>query len=395
MPTSHMSFTQKAWRLSPMYFFYFALFGCFVPFIARFLTEHGLTPAQASIVVAVLTGMNMFAPFLFSFLADKTGRRLIYIRIGYTAIGCLYLMALMAEGFWYYLGVFACFGIFLSAVLPQMESLTLSVLQKERGRYGQIRLWGSIGFVGIVWLMGYLLDHFSVDIIVYFGVTFSVLMLAATWLIPERPKATVTEKPAEPVVASTEKTPLPWAQISVLLVVVFLWQFSMAPYNTFFDLYMREQGYAAATNGFLISFGSFCEIAIFIYVATLFKYFSERSLICVGLLFTVARWLMLAFFAETLWLVVIAQSFHAMTFGVVHSVVIHRLGRLFPAHRASFGQGLYVALGMGLGLFSGNIFSGIIWNGSGVIYVNAALWAVLALVIAWFGFSDKNLPEAK
>ncbi|WP_287420516.1 MFS transporter, partial [Reinekea sp.] len=105
MPLANSSFTEKAWRLSPMYLLYFTLFGVFVPYIARFLTVNGLTEQEASTIIAVVNGVNIFAPFLFSVSADRSGRRLFYIRLGYVGMGVFYLLALAGSGFWYYLTV--------------------------------------------------------------------------------------------------------------------------------------------------------------------------------------------------------------------------------------------------------------------------------------------------
>jgi PPP family 3-phenylpropionic acid transporter len=372
-----------------MYLLFFTLFGIFVPFVARFLTANGLTEQETSVIMAVVNGVNMFAPFLFSYLADKTGRRVVFIRVGFLAIGVFYLLSLFAEGFWQYLIIFGLFGVFLSAVLPQMESVTLAILGKERSRYGQIRFWGSIGFVLVVWLMGRLLDLYTVNILPIAGSIITLLMFLSTFLIPERPKSARNSHDPIQSTASNE-FPIQWSQVIVLLTAVLFWQIGMAPYNTFFDIYLKGHGFSATTNGFLISFGSFSEIVIFIFVARMFLHFSERFLMSFALAFTVLRWFLLYKYADSFVIILFSQALHALTFGLVHSVAVHRIAHLFPESRASFGQGLYVALGTGLGLFSGNLLAGFLWNGSGFVYLQAAGWTLLALAITWFGFRDSE-----
>ena len=384
MSNSQMTFAQKSWRLSPMYFTYFALFGIFIPYIARFLTDKGLSGQEISIIVAIVNGVNLFAPFLFTYLADKSGNRVMFIRLGYVAMAVFYLSSLFSSGFWFYLSAFGLFGVFLSATLPQMESITLAVLAHEKTRYGQIRLWGSIGFVSIVWLLGVLLDFLPVDTIIYLGFAMILLMIAATFVIPERSESKTSFQLRAQETAGLAA--IPWKQVAILLIVIVLWQFGLAPYNTFFDIYLRANGHSAATNGFLISFGSFCEIVVFLFVTKLFARFTERTLMCVALAATIIRWLMVYSLADFFWAMLSAQAIHALTFGVVHSVAIHRIGLLFPSQRASFGQGLYVAIGTGLGLLFGNVLAGFVWDGSGSIYLQGAFWTGLALVVVWFGF---------
>lgn len=385
---SEMSFAQKSWRLSPMYFFFFSLFGIFVPYVARYLTDRGLSEQQASIIVAVFFGVNMFAPFLFSYLADKTGRRLVFLRISFFLMGVFYLLAYFGSGFWFYLIVFGLFGTFLSAALPQMESVTLSILGNQKSRYGQIRLWGSIGFFSIVWIIGSLIDVYSVRILPLLGVGAICLLLAATFFIPERPRKTDQERHDAFNLDLSFK--INWPQVYVLLAVILLWQFGMAPYNTFFDLYLRNNGFSATSIGFLISFGSMTEIAIFIYVSKLLEKYSHRALMTFALVVTIVRWLVLYIWPQYFATVMLSQAGHAVTFGLVHAVAVHRIGLLFPETKASFGQGLYVSVGTGAGLFIGNVIAGYFWTGSGQVYLIGAAWVFIALIITWFGFKEEK-----
>src|SRR5690606_11002142 len=50
-----------------------------------------------------------------------------------------------------------------SAQSPLGESMAVSVAAGDSGRYGRMRLWGSIGFTGGVVLMGPLLDWLGVS----------------------------------------------------------------------------------------------------------------------------------------------------------------------------------------------------------------------------------------
>jgi PPP family 3-phenylpropionic acid transporter len=371
-----------------MYLFYFTLWGVFLPYLGRFLLAQGLDEQDVSIIAAVVTGVNMFAPFMFSYLSDLLGRRMIFIRLGYIAIGILYAGTLFGEGFWFFLIIFGLFSTFLSASLPQMEAIALDVLGSEKGRYGQVRLWGSAGFVGIVWLLGVLLTTYSVRILPIIGCSLTVLMLASTFLIKEKPRKTKQQQADD--AASHSSFVINWWQVVILLVVIVLWQFGMAPYNTFFDIYLQRFDYKASTIGFLLSFGALCEIGVFFFIATFFKRFSERYLMFVALVLTIIRWLITYAIPESFIAIFIAQSLHAATFGVVHSVAIHRIGHLFPENKAGLGQGLYVAIGTGFGLSMGNVLAGLVWSGGGLVFLQGAAWTLLAALITWFGFKDDD-----
>jgi len=238
----------------------------------------------------------------------------------------------------------------------------------------------------VVWTLGFLLETYSVAILPMAGGVLSLLMFLSTFLIPEQKKTAVPTRPK--IETAHSSLPIDRPQIAILLAVILFWQIGMAPYNTFFDLYLRLQGFSTTSIGFLISFGAVCEIAIFIYISRLFTHFSERHLMSFALLLTVFRWLILSRFADSFGIVLLSQTLHAVTFGMVHSVAVHRIGHLFPAHKASLGQGMYVAFGSGAGLFIGNLLAGWLWQGTGLVYQQAAMWCLLALLLTWFGFKD-------
>lgn len=377
-----LTFRQKAWRLSPMYAAYFTLFGVFTPYLARFLTAQGLSARQIGVVVATVFGVNIFAPFLFSLVSDRTGQRMPLVRLGFVLMGVFYLLSLKSGGFLWYLTVFGLFGVFMSAVLPQMEGVVINVLDKDRSRYGQIRLWGSAGYVVVVWVLGTALDYLPVTILPIMGGVLCATMWATTWLVPAETRTSAEQRRSA---QSLETTPIDWHQVTVLMGVVFLWQIGMAPYNTFFDLFLKERGFSASSIGFLISFGSICEIVIFLVIASWFQRFSERWLLFIALAVTAARWTVLAFLESSFWLALFLQGTHALTFGVVHSVAIHRVGRLFPASKMGLGQGLYVSVGMGLGLIVGNLLAGYVWTGAGWVFLMGAVTTAVAAALVYFG----------
>ena len=384
MPSAQeLTFRQKAWRLSPMYAAYFTLFGVFTPYLARFLTAQGLSPSQIGVIVATVFGVNIFAPFLFSLISDRTGQRLPLIRLGFVLMGVFYLLSLKSGDFLWYLTVLGLFGIFMSAVLPQMEGVAINVLDRDRSRYGQVRLWGSAGFVVVVWILGTALDYWPVTILPVIGGILCGIMWGTTWLVPKEAR---TDAGQRRTARSRETVSIDWRQVTVLMVVVFLWQIGMAPYNTFFDLFLKERGFPASQIGVLISFGAICEIVIFLVIARWFQRYSERQLMFVALMVTVFRWLVMSLVEGSFTLVLGLQALHALTFGVVHSVAIHRVGRLFPPSRMGFGQGLYVSVGMGLGLICGNLLAGYVWTGAGYVFLMGAGTTAVAAVLVFFGF---------
>lgn len=379
-------------QYSPLYFLYFSLFGVLVPYLARYLsTVGGLNGQQISIIVALFFGVNIFAPFLFANLADKLGQRLRFIQVGLCLLLFAFLFIPVDESFLSYMCVFGLIGVFIAAILPQLETVTLEALGEAPEGYGIIRLWGSVGFVCFVWAMGYVIDLYSVLWLKPIGGVLIVLMMLSTAFIS--PVQATSTKPQSRLDSPSILKEVDWRQVGVLLFAILLWQFGLAPYNTFFDLYLRDSGYSAGRIGFLISLGTLSEILIFLYARPLLKRFNDKLLLSFAFIVTAIRWFLLAEFSESMLVVLISQFGHAMTFGLIHLVAVQRIGRLFPPEHASFGQGLYVSVGMGIGLLVGNLMAGVLWaNEPESVYFAGAIWAVFALFVVIFGMK-KASPE--
>src|SRR5690606_30702362 len=135
------------WRLSSFYLFYFALLGSTAPFLALYFDHLGFSPARIGELVAIPMLMRCIAPNLWGWLGDRSGQRLLIVRLGaLTTLATFSLLFLDKSYAWLAL-VMALHAFFWHAVLPQFEVITLAHLHGQTARYSQVRLWGSIGFI--------------------------------------------------------------------------------------------------------------------------------------------------------------------------------------------------------------------------------------------------------
>jgi len=61
-------------QLAGFYFFYFAYIGAFAPFFGVYLAAAGLSPVEIGVVMALPQVTRIFAPHLWGWLADASGR---------------------------------------------------------------------------------------------------------------------------------------------------------------------------------------------------------------------------------------------------------------------------------------------------------------------------------
>ncbi|MCP3906987.1 MAG: MFS transporter [Oceanicoccus sp.] len=369
------------WRLSSFYFFYFALVGAWMPFWPLYLQDSGFNPADIGYLAGILMATKIVAPNIWSWLADKTGQRMTIIRSG-----CLIALVIFLglfwnlDSFWWMAIIVAGYSFFWNAVLAQFEVVTLSHLGTRYQRYGQIRVWGSIGFIIAVTLLGYSFDVISIVWLPWVV----VFLLLGIWLS----SLTVNEKhdwQTHQRERRSLKGVIKQPAVIAFFVACFLLQVSHGPYYTFFSVYLEDYGYSRTVTGLLWSLGVVAEVFVFIVMYKLLQRFSLRQIMFTSLIFSVIRWLLLGFYVDNWLIVVIAQILHAASFGSYHAFAVEMVRRFFNGGLEGQGMAMYSSLSFGAGGAVGAVLSGWVWEINPTItFVAAALACVLATIISYW-----------
>jgi PPP family 3-phenylpropionic acid transporter len=168
------------------------------------------------------------------------------------------------------------------------------------------------------------------------------------------------------------------------LLVCFLLQVAHGPYYTFFSLYLEGLSYSRVTIGQLWALGVLAEVLLFLVMHRLLPRFGVRRIMIVSLWLAVLRWLLIAYGAQSLPVLVFAQCLHAATFGAFHAVSIELIRRNFPAALAGQGQAIYSGISFGAGGAIGAVLSGYLWQQNPQLtFVLASVASGLACLLAW------------
>ncbi|HEY5602627.1 MAG TPA: MFS transporter [Gammaproteobacteria bacterium] len=367
------------WRLSSFYFFYFASVGALVPYWGWYLKSTGFSAHDIGIFMAIIMGTKIISPNIWGWIADHLGQRMLIVRAGSLLAALTFAGVLVSHNYWWLLLVMVLFSFFWNAALPQFEANTFNYLGNYTHRYSSIRLWGSIGFIIAVASIGSVLDLQGAGILpVVLLVLFAGIGLTSL-LVPEQ---AAKHFPSEHVaLGKLLKNP----QVFALLVVCFLMQVSHGPYYTFYTIYLVEHGYSSWLTGQLWSLGVIAEVVLFLLMPVLVQRIGLRKLLLLSLVLAAFRWLMIGFYVDSLWLLIVAQLLHAATFGVYHASAIELIHRYFTGRHQGKGQALYSSLSFGAGGAVGSLYSGMIWDSTGatVAFMIAGATALIAFIISW------------
>jgi PPP family 3-phenylpropionic acid transporter len=380
------------WRLSSFYFFYFALYGAWIPFWPLYLKELGYGAAAIGLLAGILQGTKIIAPHLWGWLADRgalnrDSSRIRIVRSGAVAATLVFAFIFVRNDFVALAVIIAGYSFFWNAVLSQFEVVTLAHLRNAYQRYSRIRLWGSIGFTVSVVGLGFVFEWVSLSWLPALLLLLLAGIAISSFLVEEPARTGPIEKTSAGSLRAVLRQPV----VLAFLASCFLMQLGHGPYYTFFSVYLENHHYSRAQTGLLWSVGVVAEVVLFMNMHRLYNRYSLRSILLASLGLAALRWLVIAVCVDSLPMLLIAQCLHAATFASYHAVAIELVRRLFAGGLEGRGMALYSGVCWGGGAALGAVGSGLLWSYSEPLtFLAAAVASLLALIIGWIWIYPPN-----
>ncbi len=358
---------QKHTLLSPLlgtyYFFYFALVGVYVIFMPKVLLELGYSTVEVGTIYAAAPFMRFLLPFVFRHYLALTPRVYLF-SLGLTFLATLIFLGTV-HSFWLYLFTNLLFGAAVGISLPYVETIALAALSKNR--YGRVRLWGSLGFMGIALWLGKVLSA-PYEALYYLSITALLTSAFGALLIRYD---TVSHQTAQ------EDSSFSLSKYWAFWLSVFLMQVGFGGFYNFFTIYETSHGISLEMTSWMWSFGVICEIIMLYFQGPLL----QRNLLHIAqfaIAVTVIRWLMLYWFADSVLLTFASQSLHAVSFALYHTASITYVFSLYTQKKLA--QQFFLGIAFGLGGSVGALLSGQIY-GEHMFLIEAGITFIAFMVL--------------
>ena len=371
-------------RILPLRVYYFASFaalGAYAPFFPRWLEARGVEGLSMGVVAGLVPAMGVLGPPAVGFLADALGLRGSLLRIA--CAGSCVTMAALAAGavrgappFALIFGAVLLYAVFRAPMVMLADVVALARAPAAGTTYGEIRLWGSLGFLAAAFAVGRTLDpRGGVPLPAVISLLLLVALLAALPL-PARPAA--TRLPVAPGAGALLGSP----SFGLFLVVSLLTYVAHSSYDLCFSLHLRDLGATDGTTGLAWAAGTFFEVLLLRFAAPLVARFSAPRLLVLAILGGAARWALLASVRSVPVLLALAPL-HAVSFALWWVASVAYIKDRAPAHALAAAQGLFSAA-VAAGSVAGMLVWGALYRraGGSVVFGVAAAVALAAAVLA-------------
>ncbi|MFM2435126.1 MAG: hypothetical protein RL063_1107 [Pseudomonadota bacterium] len=369
------------WRLSRFYFSYYFFVGAFVPYWGLYLQSEHFSAADIGILMSLFQISRIFAPNFWGWLADHTGKRAQWIKLTSFLGLCGFMAVFWAHGFFWLFFVMAALSLFTSSTLPLAESLTLAHLATTNGHYSRIRMWGSLGFIVASVVLGFVIDASGIKSVLWFLLLVQMTLFALSYTLPD-PKLVAHENDHFSI-WQVIKHP----NVIALLIGCSLMVTAHGVLYNFYSIYLSQHGYSKGTIGLLWAVGVVCEIGIFMLMPKIMNHYSLKTILIISLALAVLRFSLIGVAIDHLWLLILAQSLHAATFGSFHAASVEVITQFFKGRHQAKGQAIYNSVAYGIGGTIGGISGGyaLQYLGGQQTFMLAAIFPLIGLIVIGVG----------
>jgi len=357
------------------YFAYAGLYGTYAPLWFQSL---GFSTLAIGTLASLQSATRIFSPYAWGWLADHTGRRTQLLRwaVG-LALACSFGYLLWPGYGWIAMVTFALF-LCTAGVIPINEAALAHLVSREgtldAGRYGRVRVWGSIGFILAVTGSGFLMQWLGVGKFPLIVIALLGLLLVAAFRLPVVREVAHTELSVAGAMSVLRQPPVAWFFAGIFFTVL-----AHTSLYAFFSLYLDALGYSKGAVGLMWALGVVVEVVWFWFQGRWVQRLSMHGWLLLAAIVSVLRFAATAQFGHIAWVLVLAQCTHAVTFAAQHTACIAVINRRFPGRLRGRGQALYTVLGYGASGVIGGVAGGALSQALGFV---AVFWAASGAALA-------------
>jgi PPP family 3-phenylpropionic acid transporter len=376
--------STKFW-FSAYYFVYFAGVASLTPFLALYYKGRGLSGSEIGILSAISPLVGLVAAPLWAGLADATRKhKAIFTFATLGVVIVAFVISITTTLFWL-IPVTIAFAFISAPIMPLIDSNTMIFLGGKRDQYGQIRLWGAVGWAVAAPITGMLIQQSGIQWSFYaYAIMLAIALLIAIPIPMNHTQAAVPFWNGLRSLLSNRR----WV---FFLVMVFLIGISAASVSTYLYLYMKNLGAGETEIGLALSISTIGEIIMYVLAERILRRFKWRGLIMIALPLYIVR-LVLYSFTDSPTLILVIQLIHGFTIPAIWAAGISYVAEAAPPGLGTTAQGIFTGVLNGLGSATGAFLGGVLYQNFGPVVMFRTFAVILSITLLLFWLVEKRIP---
>ncbi|MBX3012787.1 MAG: MFS transporter [Caldilineaceae bacterium] len=388
--TASAQVSRDLWITRLYYLLFYSAVATITPFLNVYLEKNGLSGAQIGWISSIPPLVSLLAGPFWSAIADRWQIHRAVLGLLTLLAGLTSLLFLTSVQFWPVLCFIVAMTFFRNPVAPLIDSTAVRLVKQSGSTYGRQRLWGSIGFASVSYIMGRLLT--TDDLTLAFWSHAIILIVGCTglsWLLPVQSRG-------QPQVNLWVGLRLLAGQRSYMgfLLAVTLFGFAMSTYFTFLSVHMLNLGGSTIHLGLMWLAMAAIEVPIMFFGARSIERYGYRRILNLSFCGFVIGWIAMAFVPSPLTLI-LTVVWIGTCFSCYWVSVVNYADQSAPPGLNATTQALLGAAQGGLGWSLGAIFAGYLWDVAGATTLFLAAAGIVALAALSFSWSNRAVQPVQ
>lgn len=373
-------------RLSTMMFLEYAIWGSWYVTLTTYLTSQlNFTATEAGAAFGTTAVAAIVSPFFVGLVADRFFSTERVMAVLYT-IGAACMIALMYVTS--FAAVYSLLLLFCLCFFPTI-ALTNSITMQQFADPGRdfpfIRMVGTLGWIAINLVVGYMaIERTSTPFLIAAILSGTMAIYSLVALPHTPPRGAGQRVSARTILGLDALAMMKDRSFLIFVIASVLACIPLTFYYSFTNTYLNEVGVVNAAGK--MSLGQMTEVGMMLLMPVVFRLWSVRNILLIGLAAWAIRYVLLAAGdpGSGMWMFYVAIVLHGICYDFFFVTGQIYVDTKAPADLRAAAQGFIAFVTLGVGMFIGSWLSGLVVDrysstgAAGVEHAWRAIWLVPA-----------------
>lgn len=308
-----------------------ASMGFLQPFVPLYMEASGLDRQQIGFVMGLGTGMAFLIQPLFGRLSDRLDSRRPLMCVAAALAGGAYLSYRMAHGAAAFI-LLTAIGVNGMSYLNAVGGVLIGrmVIGSSGGgtTYTRYRVWGSVGYIIVALLAGFLLSRGNqgiarlgrtgLDPVFTFGPLLFFGVAAIAWLVPD---IKLPRAPREAGSTNSGQIAPMTRNMRAFLAAYFLYQFGLYGASSYLSLLLKSLGASPIMITFTFAVGVLAEVLVMTQVGRWTDRHGRRPALALAFVLMPLRLLCYIPASSPMWVMAV-QTLHGLNYGIMGAIAV-------------------------------------------------------------------------
>lgn len=346
--------------------------GIWYPFLNVYFEQQlNLTGRQIGLLSAVSPLISLLIAPVWGRAADARGSRLLLLRWALAGAAAGALLVGRPVLFWPLLLTVALFYLFHVGVIPLSDGVVAAAAAERGIPYGNLRLWGSVGFAFWGLFYGQLVGWLGPRALFFFYAGLTLAALPIGWRM-------VSHEPPPETKRGRALDLLRDRPLARFMLVLGLASVGLQIGYVFVFVHLAQLGASGGLIGAISAAGGLAEVPAMWLSGRLIRQRGAPAVFAAGIALFALGWAAYALLRSP-WLGLPAQVLNGVGMGLIWPAAVTYVAQRSPAERGATAQSLLNAVMLGLAPLLASQIAGFTFDLSGA---RAVLWTASALMAA-------------